>query len=544
MWFRKQPRRDRRTGHTPDARSFPHAGRPVFELLEKKEMLSGDAPRVVELLADNRGLIEVVVDQDLESSTVNQSSVRFFTAGDDGLLGTADDVGVNNVEVTYTFGTRTITADARLLADTPYGVVLDGSIIRGVNGAFLDGEFNEGGPPSGDGVEGGDTEFFARTTGPTIARLNTNLGVIDIELFADETPLTVANFLRYANERMYDGVIFHRSVEGFVIQGGGFESDLPFLPIPTFDPVLNEPGISNVRGTIALAKLGNDPNSGTSQFFFNLDDNSSNLDNQNGGFTVFGEALDEESLAVIDAIAALETFDASVTSGAFTDVPVLDLDLIESTSGVLMERDVVRIDRVARLLTVSAEPFDQIGTDEVRTITRDGSDARVIVYGLDGSSLGDLDDFIRVSFGGGNRIESITLTSAPPQPIGIQVSGAASVGSITERRAGDLSFIVSSAPVDELRIRSAITGFALNGVLLADNLLLAEDIDGDNVFDDLTSVYIAQGTTTRAQFDDGLSGDALFEGGLLNLRVRGETTRADVRTGPVADGFEMRAQFD
>ena len=544
MWFRKQSRRDARTGQTSDRRAFPHAGRPLFEPLEKKEMLSGDAPRVVDLLADNRGLIEVVVDQDLDASTVNQSSVRFFTAGDDGLLGTGDDVQVNNVEVFYTFGNRTITADARLIADTPYGVVLDGSLIRAINGCFLDGEFNGGGLPSGDGVEGGDTEFFARAAGPTIARFNTNLGVIDIELFADETPLHVANFLRYANERLYDGVIFHRSVEGFIIQGGGFESNLPFLPIPDFDPVQNEPGISNLRGTIALAKLGGDPNSGTNQFFFNLDDNSQNLDNQNGGFTVFGEVLDEESLAVMDAIAALDTFNASVTNGAFTDVPVLDLELIENTSGVLMERDVVRIDRVARLLTVSSEPFAQIGTDEVRTITRDGSDARVILYGLEGDPLGDLDDFISVRFGSGDRIESITFTSPPPQALGIQISGASSVGSITERRAGELSFIVSSARVDEIRLKSAISGFALNGVLLADNVLLAEDIDGDNVFNDNTSLLLTGGLTTSLRLDSGLSGDVLAEGGVLNLQVRGETTNADVRLGALPLENEVRAQFD
>ncbi|GAB4550051.1 MAG: hypothetical protein Tsb0013_11620 [Phycisphaerales bacterium] len=544
MWFRRQARPTRRTGHDPNAQAYPRAGRPVFEPLEKKEMLSGDAPRVVDILADNRGLVQIVVDQDLSNLTVNQQSVRFFTAGDDGLLGTADDVTVNNVSVNYTFGTRTITADARLLADTAYGVRLDGSIIRGVNGCFLDGEFNGSGTPSGDGVEGGDTLFYARAIGPTIARLTTNLGVIDIELFADETPLHVANFLRYANERLYDGVIFHRSVDDFVIQGGGFESDLPFLPIPTFDPVQNEPGISNLRGTIALAKQGGNPNSGTSQFFFNLGDNSSNLDNQNGGFTVFGEALNEESLAVIDAIAALETFNASVTNGAFTDVPVLDLELIEGTSGVLMERDVVRIDRVARLLAVDANPFDQIDTDEVRVITQNGSAARVTLYALNGDPLGDLDDFVRVNFGAGDRVESITFTAPPPAPVGLQITGASSVGSISERRAGQLSFIVSTVRVDEIRLKSAISGFALNGVLLADNVLLPEDLDGDNVFDDNTSIYVMDGMSRSVRLDSGLSGDVLIPGGLMDLRVKGETTFADIRLGDLPEGATVNARFD
>ena len=146
-------------------------------------------------------------------------------------------------------------------------------------------------------------------------RFYTDFGSFDIELFDQQAPQTVNNFLNYVNRHGndgYDSTVFHRLVPGFVLQGGGFEylpnnSPNPnLLPIPTDPAVPNEPGISNTAGTLALAKLGNDPNSGTDQFFINLADNSSNLDNQNGGFTVFGKVLGN-GLSVVNQIASLPT---------------------------------------------------------------------------------------------------------------------------------------------------------------------------------------------------------------------------------------------
>lgn len=155
----------------------------------------------------------------------------------------------------------------------------------------------------------------------TLLRMQTSLGNIDLELFDDAAPQTVANFLNYVNDGDYRNTIIHRSIPGFVIQGGGYElqSGSPRLvPVPTDPPVVNEPGISNTRGTLAMAKQPGDPNSATSQWFINLGDNSSNLDQQNGGFTVFGQVLD---MAPVDAIAAVPTFNFG---GAFTDIPLRD----------------------------------------------------------------------------------------------------------------------------------------------------------------------------------------------------------------------------
>jgi cyclophilin family peptidyl-prolyl cis-trans isomerase len=159
----------------------------------------------------------------------------------------------------------------------------------------------------------------------TVVRFNTVSGTIDVRMYDSATPLSVANFLNYLNSGRYNGTFIHRSIPGFVIQGGGYTYDAGTMSAPhiaTFAPVQNEFGISNVRGTIAMAKLGGDPNSATSEWFFNLADNSSNLDNQNGGFTVFGRVVGS-GMTIVDAIAALPTFDLDGTSGStFDTVPL------------------------------------------------------------------------------------------------------------------------------------------------------------------------------------------------------------------------------
>ena len=175
-------------------------------------------------------------------------------------------------------------------------------------------------------------------------RMQTDLGAIDIELFDTVAPLTVANFLNYVNDGEYDGTFFHRSIPGFVVQGGGYITNTPngsiltdgASLIQTDPPVVNEFNLSNLRGTIAMAKIaaeydesnnlipGTGPDSATSQWFFNLDDNSANLDNQNGGFTVFAQVLGE-GMDVVDSIEALQRcIDVAPfpqLCGAFPDVP-------------------------------------------------------------------------------------------------------------------------------------------------------------------------------------------------------------------------------
>jgi cyclophilin family peptidyl-prolyl cis-trans isomerase len=152
------------------------------------------------------------------------------------------------------------------------------------------------------------------------AVVHTNKGDIHLELFAEQAPLSVENFINYANSGFYDGTIFHRVISHFMIQGGGFTPEMEKKP--TAEPILNEAsnGLSNKRGTIAMARTS-DPHSATSQFFINVQDNM-NLDytGQAGpggwGYAVFGRVT--SGMEVVDDIRFAQT----TTVGPFADVPV------------------------------------------------------------------------------------------------------------------------------------------------------------------------------------------------------------------------------
>ena len=165
-------------------------------------------------------------------------------------------------------------------------------------------------------------------------RLSTTMGDIVMEMLVDGAPITTLNFLQYVEDGFYNGTIFHRVVNEpvpFVVQGGGFLPDLS--PQQGLRPAIqNEfsPDRSNVAGTVAMAKRGNDPNSATSQFFFNLSDNSENLDNQNGGFTVFARVV--EGMDVVYAIAEVPVSSQQTPDGnVFDDVPVTPVIINSAT---------------------------------------------------------------------------------------------------------------------------------------------------------------------------------------------------------------------
>jgi peptidyl-prolyl cis-trans isomerase A (cyclophilin A) len=132
--------------------------------------------------------------------------------------------------------------------------------------------------------------------------MKTNLGNIELELYGDQAPLTVQNFLRYTDEKFYDGTIFHRVINSFMIQGGGFDQNMQKKR--THAPIKNEAknGLKNKRGTIAMARTG-DPHSATAQFFINHVNNG-NLDypSRDGwGYCVFGKVT--KGMDTVDKIA-------------------------------------------------------------------------------------------------------------------------------------------------------------------------------------------------------------------------------------------------
>ena len=149
------------------------------------------------------------------------------------------------------------------------------------------------------------------------------MGTITIQLDAKHAPLSTANFLSYVDSKFYDGTIFHRIIPGFMVQGGGFTSDM--TEKPTSQPIHNEStnGLKNLRGTISMART-NDPDSATSQFFLNLVDNPA-LDPAGGpGYAVFGKIIG--GLDVLDKMAQAPT----TTKGSYENVPVDAITLISA----------------------------------------------------------------------------------------------------------------------------------------------------------------------------------------------------------------------
>lgn len=153
----------------------------------------------------------------------------------------------------------------------------------------------------------------------TLVEMDTSKGTMVLELYPEKAPKTVENFLRYVEAGYYDELIFHRVIEDWIIQSGGYDAD--FMMEQAFEPVRSEAtnGLKNERGTIAMARLM-DPHSADSQFFINLADNPS-LDHRartltDYGYTVFGRVV--EGMEVADAIGEVETHEVD----GFEDVPV------------------------------------------------------------------------------------------------------------------------------------------------------------------------------------------------------------------------------
>jgi peptidyl-prolyl cis-trans isomerase B (cyclophilin B) len=154
--------------------------------------------------------------------------------------------------------------------------------------------------------------------------METSKGKMVIELFPEKAPETVKNFLNYVDAKFYDGTIFHRVIPNFMIQGGGFTSDMKIKPAGA--PIKNEAdnGLKNERGTIAMARTG-DPHSATAQFFINSVSNDflnhKGKTQQGWGYVVFGKVI--KGMDVVDAISAAKT----VTRGRFRDVPAEAIEI-------------------------------------------------------------------------------------------------------------------------------------------------------------------------------------------------------------------------
>jgi cyclophilin family peptidyl-prolyl cis-trans isomerase len=262
----------------------------------------------------------------------------------------------------------------------------------------------------------------------------TNQGTMDFILYdtttqtQNATPQTVANFLSYVRNfgvsdttNKYDGAVFHRSIPGFIVQGGAFKvQSAPnnFSPITTAPSPVNEPVNSNSRGTVAMAKIGGDPNSATNQFFVNLADNSSILDGQNGGFTAFARVAGN-GMAVAEAIAALPTVDSLVNVGGVSNTSLTDWPLT-SASTVMDTTKMVSITSATKnvpLITyaITGNTNSTAVSASIST-TVDGSGISSSSLQINGGSIGQSNVTVTATDLDGNTVSqmfTVTVGEAP-----------------------------------------------------------------------------------------------------------------------------------
>jgi cyclophilin family peptidyl-prolyl cis-trans isomerase len=313
------------------------------------------APRPTQIATaflDNRGQAFFTVSVALDSTTLSRKTASILTAGVDGVFGTADDARLYTA-VGYRKGRLTLRADVPL--NTNYRVRLNASVIKDVDGLALDGEYKAG--ASGDGVAGGDYDVVTAAPTKTRIRFTTVAGFINVGLY-NNTPLTKANFLHYANQGVWDTTFFNRSEHHHksksdldVIQGGGYNTAGSSLNHIHEDTGINLEGAnSNVAGTIAMAG-GVTANSNTTQWFFNTKSNTA-LD---GKYTVFGAVLDDESMTTITAINNLAITNQSSGGSSFAELPVVD-PAAGATRAVAVPGDLVTVQRVAELFDIAKTP--------------------------------------------------------------------------------------------------------------------------------------------------------------------------------------------
>ncbi len=349
-------------------------------------------------------------------------------------------------------------------------------------------------------------------------------GVTQVLLFDQAgagAPLTVQNFRNYVNDGDYTNSIIHRSVPGFVVQGGGFTVNglstvLAQNPnsgaaaigvIPTDPPVPNEFGAnrSNVRGTIAMAKLGNDPNSATSQWFFNLADNSGggpSLDSQNGGFTVFGQVLGASDLAVLDAIATAPQFNGVSFFGqsAFTNLPLTNFNPPTTPVNSLTDDNFIRY----RSITISR--FNELQFEIVNNSNP----------GLVNASISN--NQLLLSAATGQR-GTATLTVRATNLLGETIEDTFSVG-------------IGNTPTAAADILEGTTGNdVLNGLSGNDRI---SGLSGSDRLLGLTGSDTLLGGAGNDTLQGGVGNDVM-DGGIGNDRIEGGAGRDRITTGAGRD---------
>jgi len=317
----------------------------------------------------------------------------------------------------------------------------------------------------------------------------TDLGNIDVALFGQQKPITVANFLKYVDQKKYfifdanaNGTassFIHRVVPGFVIQGGGWlgtinKQNQAIQPtqVATFPPIANEPGISNKRGTIAMAQLGSDANSATSEWFINLADNGgapNNLDIRNnnaGPYTVFGRVVNN-TMGVVDAISHVPHYNFGGVHPAFASLPLRNYDGVSQVF-------------VPNLVSVPAISHIPILTYSVST---DNNNVGAGISGtkllVSGNTVGTSHVTVTATDLDGDSVSqtfTINVIAAPGRPVNL--STRMQVG--TNDNALIAGFIMRGSAPKRLAVRAMSRSTGLPGALLNPTLEL-HDKDGKTI---------------------------------------------------------------
>jgi peptidyl-prolyl cis-trans isomerase A (cyclophilin A) len=302
------------------------ASQPPVDSLEPRQLLTA-TPEVTSITADNRGYAIIRLNAQLDPTTVTRKTVVIYVAGKNGVLGSSEDTEVLT-HVSYSTSADAIKISGDVSANESYIVDVTNH-VKGTNGQAIHNSISH----SGNIAYEAEVTPVAADTDP-VAIITTNYGTMSVLLYETKVAETVNNFIKYANDGLYDTTIVHRllptsalSTNGIaVIQAGGYvaeqdaQTGLP-TAIPTFAPIHLQAGISNTQGTIAMARTSS-PNSASSQFFFNTVDNTA-LDTEGGGYAVFGKVTNANSQTVLNTIDAIppENLTPSQQSD-FNDVPI------------------------------------------------------------------------------------------------------------------------------------------------------------------------------------------------------------------------------
>ncbi len=238
-----------------------------------------------------------------------------YDAASTTISGTLTTNGRYTADVTITSGTATGTQKLRFVTFRPVPEPVAPSVVTPFAGQTL----RKNATPL-------QVDLTGRFNDPDVtqaSRIVYNTGTVDLIYYPDAAPASVANFQGYISRGDYLNSIIHRvpNTSKFVVQGGGYKAAAGTPSITRAAAVVNEPEITNTRGTVAMAKLGSDPNSATCEYFFNLADNASNLNGQNEGFTVFARVAGN-GMTVVDGIYDLPNKDYSSVNSVLTNCPV------------------------------------------------------------------------------------------------------------------------------------------------------------------------------------------------------------------------------